>query len=223
MRTLLELFSGSGNVSAAFREQDWRTITLDSDKRHEADIQMNILNFEPSIHLPPDVDHVDLVWASPPCVFYSIMRQCNIPATEDQLDFSDTLVRKSLQIADELGCPILLENPWSGKLKNRGILDHLRVNRLDYCCYSRMYRKRTAVWSDTEWSPARPLCRYNCPATVFNPSTNRRNHAKTVRECNHRSAEIPKELCREIAEYFSRGPGEIHPRVHESTGRESEL
>lgn len=192
-------------MSAAFREQGWRTITLDMDKRHGADIQMDILDFQPSIHLPPDVSHIDLVWASPVCTYFSVMRRCTgMTVTEQQLQFADSLVRKAVQIAEELECPILLENPWTGNLKNRGILNQFHVHQVDYCQYKCEYRKRTGIWTNTDWKPARALCQYDCPATVFNSSTNRKNHAKSVRAHSHKSAEIPKELCQEVAEYFSR-------------------
>ncbi len=131
-------------MSAAFREHGWRTVTLDSDPKHGADIQMDILDFQPSLHLPADITHVDLVWGSPLCTFYSVMRQCGVRgmATQEQLQFSDCLVRKALQIAEELQCKILLENPWTGALKNRGILDHLTMHRVDYCKYSRPYKNQ---------------------------------------------------------------------------------
>ncbi len=132
---------------------------------------MDILEFQPSIHLPPDVTHSNPVWSSPLCTHYSVMKQCNNPATEEQLRFSDTLVRKALQIAEELGCPILVENPWTGRLKTRGILDHLTMHRVDYCKYSRPDKKPTSNWTHTDWKPARPLCQHDWPATLMNNET----------------------------------------------------
>ncbi len=203
-KTLLELFSGSGQISAAFREHGWDTVTLDSDPRCGADLQMSALDFQPATHL--DAKKIDLVWASPLCTFYSTFRRNMGPPTTEQLQYADSLVRKAVELARELECPLLLENPWTGDLKNRGIpeLDELQMRRVDYCRYGLPHRKRTAVWTDTSWQPARPLCHYDCPGSTVDPVSGRKKHAapwdKTP--CKARAA-IPKELCDEIAAYFS--------------------
>ncbi len=64
------------------------------------------------------------------------------------------------------GRPFFIENPHSGKLKNRGLLDEIPMQVVDYCKYGKPYRKRTAIWTNTGWTPAKPLCKYDCPATV---------------------------------------------------------
>jgi hypothetical protein len=204
-KTLLELFSGSGNISRAFRERGWNTITLDNDPRCGADLQISILDFRPSEHLPPGTK-IDLLWMSPPCTMYSTARRCWGPPTVEQLNLADSMVRKGLQVAEELGCPFLLENPDTGDLKHRGILDHLNKVVVDYCKYSLPFRKRTAIWLSPgiTWKPARPLCSYDCPSSVADPVTRRSKHAV---EWHHvRSpgrAVIPKELCDEIAAHLS--------------------
>ncbi len=203
-KTLLELFSGSANISEAFREHGWHTITVDIDPRHHADVQMNILDFQPAVHLPPGTT-VDLVWASPLCTHYSTFRRNN-PPTAEQLAYADSLVRKAVQVARELECPILLENPWTGDLKNRGIqeLAELQMRRVDYCRYGFPHRKATAIWTDTSWEPAKKLCKYDCATSSVDPVSGRKRHAgQWNRMPRSQRAVIPKELCREIAAHFT--------------------
>ena len=73
---------------------------------------MNVLDFEPWMI----EGNVDLVWASPLCTHYSRAR--TTARTPRDLEGSDALVRKCLDLADRLFCNIFLENPESGLLKN---------------------------------------------------------------------------------------------------------
>jgi hypothetical protein len=194
--TLLELYSGSGNISAAFRRHGWKTITVDNDERCGADICMDILEFQPAVHLPPSTK-IHLIWASPPCIMYSTMRRAHGKPSAEQMELADSLVRKAIQVADEIGCPILLENPWSGDLKRRGIpeLDRLPMQKVDYCQYGCTFRKRTAVWTDTSWQPVRPLCCYNCHATTIDAKTGRKRHLGDIAVTPPKDrAVIPKSL-----------------------------
>ena len=109
-----------------------------------------------------------------------------------------------MQTAQELDCPTLLENPWTGNLKNRGLLDHLPMRVVDYCRYGNQNRKRTAVWTNTDWQPAKPLCKYDCHATTVDTATKRKKHvAEWSKMPRDGRAVIPKELCTEIADHFS--------------------
>ena len=69
MPKLLELCAGSAVVSKFFREQGWETLTVDIDWRCKPDLRMDIRDIELSRWDPGEFD---VVWASPPCVFYSI-------------------------------------------------------------------------------------------------------------------------------------------------------
>jgi len=200
---LLELFSGTGSIGRAFRAQGWDVISVDIDPKTDADIKTDILQFEASKFLDRKVD---VVWSSPCCTKFSKAR--NNKSTETELCAADALVRKSLEIARELGAPIFLENPESGKLKTRGILDHLNMRTIDYCKWVDWgYRKRTAIWSDTDWEPSRPLRRYDCSSTM---SGFRRHKAGAQQgspgPCFTRNElyRIPPELCNEIASYCTR-------------------
>ena len=204
-KTLLELYSGSGSISAAFRRHGWQTITVDNDERCGADICMDILQFQPAVHLPPGTT-VDLLWMSPPCTMYSTARRCWGPPTEEQLNLADSMVRKALEVAEELGSPFLLENPATGDLKRRGILDHLNKVLVDYCKYGVPFRKRTAIWLSPgiTWWPARPLCSYDCPASTVDPVTRRKKHTTDWHDVRSPGrAVIPQDLCDEIAAHFS--------------------
>jgi len=204
MPTLLELFSGSGSVSVAFRARGWDTITLDSDRRCKADLAMDILKFEPSEHLPPGTK-VDVIWASCPCQWYSTARNWK-PSTPEELAFADSLVYKVLEIAKDLGCDSLfIENPARGKLKHRGILDHLHAREVHYCKYGKEYLKPTNIWTTTSWVPKQALCRHDCHASIFSLVTKHLRHRENLGKKNkgskERIASIPVPLCNEIAEF----------------------
>ena len=122
--------------------------------------------------------------------------------SKDDLQSSDRMVLKTLEIAAALGNPpLFVENPYTGQLKNRGIIQFpMRV--LDYCVYGFPYRKRTAVWTNTDWTPARALCKHDCWA-----SDGKKHFAIAQKgppgPCftQRQLYRIPPELCDEIAAY----------------------
>ena len=166
---LLELFSGTGSIGIAFEAQGWEVISVDLDPEAQATFRQDITRWDCAALLGKKID---VIWASPPCTNYSILRKST---EEDRLD-SDELVKKTLQIIQDLGNPpCFIENPWSGKLKTRGLMDHLKLHRVDYCTYGMPYRKRTAIWTNTTWIPSRPLCKHDCAS-----SRNGRTHIATA-------------------------------------------
>ncbi len=157
---LLELFSGTGSIGRAFREQGWDVFAVDLDPKTAADLHADVLNV-PLSSLPPQVD---CVWASPPCTHYSIAR--TYAKTPRDLVGSDALVQKVLDLVAHYRVPFFMENPHSGLLKGRAVVQGLPMQIVDYCRYGTAYRKRTAIWTNTDWQPARPLCRHDCASSV---------------------------------------------------------
>ena len=195
---LLELFSGTGSIGRAFRAQGFDVISVDSDPKAQSTICRDILEFSVE---ELDGRTVDIVWASPPCTNYSKARG---GTTSDELEESDELVRKTLRIARELGgCALFVENPWTGTLKSRGLLDHLHLQKVDYCKYGMPYRKRTAIWTNTEWEPARALCSRDCGHMVGTKHEARAQQGGPGRSFSQRELyRIPAELCEEIAGFM---------------------
>ncbi len=157
---LLELFSGTGSVGKPFRENGWEVVSVDLDGRYDPEIQTDILTWDYSQVPVPDV-----VWSSPPCILYSRART---RAQVTDLAQADTLVAKTLEIISYFSklnpkMKWFMENPDTGKLKNRPIVKDLPFVVLDYCCYGAPYRKRTRIWTNTSFVP-NPLCDFSCSA-----------------------------------------------------------
>ena len=115
------------------------------------------------------------------------------------------MVQKVLDIAEEIGCDFLMENPATGLLKTRPVVEGIPMRVLDYCKYGMPYRKRTAIWTNSEWTPARDLCKLDCGHTEGRRHTARAQrgtssgaiHGQTLSQLYS----IPEELYREIAEW----------------------
>ena len=204
MPRLLELCSGTGSVGRAFAARGWDVVSVDCDPRANASICCDLLELTAEqcrSHGP-----VDFVWASPPCTFYSIARTTGPPA---DLEAADRLVQKCLDLAAELRAPFIMENPWTGKLKNRPVVQGIPMRTVDYCMYGAAYRKRTALWTNTAFTPARPLCCYNCGSS--DPAT--RRHTERAQRGSWAGAgerrsqglrtlyALPQALCEEIAAF----------------------
>ncbi len=154
----------------------------------------------------------DLIWASPVCQHYSRART-NAKTPRD-LVWADSLVQAVLDLAEELRCPCMFENPESGLLKNRPIVQGIPYRIVDYCKYAdnRMThkaRKRTAIWCiGVAWQPARGLCKKDCGFCVGN------RHIESAQQGPGRAGQrrhsladlyaMPPLLCEEIADWATR-------------------
>jgi hypothetical protein len=141
--------------------------------------------------------HFDFVWGSPPCTEYSAARtRAKRPR---DLDGADALVRKTLEIIEYFAPPLwLLENPQTGLLKTRPIMDGIPWRDVTYCKYGFPYRKQTRLWGFFPFD-LRPICRKRDPcASVVDGrhgSTAQRGSGFTLRQLYA----IPPQLCEEIA------------------------
>ena len=159
MPHLLELFCGGKSISRVFDEHGWTCTSLDFDAKTQPTICCNILDVTPEMilkHGKPDA-----IWGSPLCTQYSCARTSGKPPRD--LVGSDKLVQKVLDLAKYFDVPFFMENPHSGLLKTRDVVKGIPMRIIDYCQYADAkfpgrYRKRTSIWTNTEWRPARPLC-----------------------------------------------------------------
>ena len=155
-------------MGKAFQDEGWLVTSVDIREDFNPSILCDVMAFDVKMLEGP----VDLLWASPPCTHYSSAR--TTAKTPRDLVGSDALVAKVLDLADELACYYLMENPNSGLLKTRAVVaqcPHMRV--LDYCKYGSPYRKRTSIWTNSTWEPSRPLCRHDCPVSLGKKHTSR--------------------------------------------------
>jgi len=163
MPHLLELFSGTKSIGRVFEAAGWQVTSVDIEAKYNPTICKNVLDLSPE-----DIGSergVDLIWGSPPCVHYSCART-NAKTPRD-LEGSDKLVAKVLEFAAHYGCYYFMENPHSGLLKTRQVVEGIPMRVLDYCMYAEADhphkgRKRTAIWTNTDWHPRRRLCNKDC-------------------------------------------------------------
>ena len=113
MPKLLELFSGTGSVGRAFEALGWDVISLDIDPKANATYCCDIMDFDWR-----SIGPVDVISSFPSCTKYSVART---KGPEDDLQSSDALVRKTLEIAEALGSPpFFLRKPLRGPAQEPG-------------------------------------------------------------------------------------------------------
>ena len=107
---VLELFSGTQSVGKVCHNLNWEVISVDINDykgKHTPTHQVDILQFN---YKQYPKDHFDVVWASPPCVFYSRLQDVNLNRrrkdgtifTKEMLDakmsLADSWVQKAIEI-----------------------------------------------------------------------------------------------------------------------------
>ena len=164
---VLDLFSGLESVANVARARGHEVITLDFEPKFGADLQLDILNFNPIAHLPAGWVP-DMVWASPPCEAFSVAalghhwtggKKAYIPATE-WAKTSILIVAKTVALLEawgDQGAVWFMENP-VGVMRKLPSVQHLRRYTVTYCQYGDNRRKRTDIWTNSRhWLP-RPMC-----------------------------------------------------------------
>jgi len=156
---VLELFSGTGSVGKCCENLGWNAISVDllMDSTHKVDI----LEFD---YKQYPKDYFDIVWASPPCTYYSILQNSWIGRKikdgtivskewiEDKRKECDKLILRTLEIIEYFNPTYwFIENPQTAQLKNREVIKDLPFYDIDYCMYSDWgYRKPTRIWTNKE-------------------------------------------------------------------------
>tara|TARA_R110000764_G_scaffold5211_2_gene20886 strand:- start:1097 stop:1810 length:714 start_codon:yes stop_codon:yes gene_type:complete len=166
---VLELFSGTGSIRKLCDKIGFESISVDMIL--PANHQIDIMDFD---YKQYPKDYFDIVWASPPCVEYSRLQECFInrmrkgvlytrEIQQEEMKKADKLVEKALEIIKYFNPEYyFIENPQSGRLKERDIMKGIPFYDVDYCMYSDWgYKKRTRIWTNKEnWKNL--LCDKNC-------------------------------------------------------------
>jgi len=162
MINVLELFSGTKSVGKVCDSLGWSSVSVDLIL--PADHEVDIMDFD---YKQYPKDYFDIIWASPPCTFYSHLQNCWIgrkkkdgtiltkEKIEEKMNESDKLILKTLEIIHYFDCEYwFMENPQTGKLKSREVVKGLNFYDVDYCMYSDWgYKKRTRIWTNKkDWN-----------------------------------------------------------------------
>ena len=157
MLNVLELFSGTHSVGKCCESLGWNVVSLDLEL--PADHQIDIFDFD---YKQYPQDTFDIIWASPPCTYYSNLQNCWLgrkkkdgeiltkELLEEHRKESDKLIRKTLEIIDYFKPELwFMENPQRGQLKDREVVKGLNYYDVSYCMYSDWgYEKRTRIWTN---------------------------------------------------------------------------
>ena len=155
---ILELFSGTKSVSKAFPDDE--IVSLDIISKHQPTIVCDIMEWNYKEYPPGSFD---IIWASPPCIEYSILKHNTKMPTD--LTGSDAIVKKTIEIIQYFNpAKWFIENPQTSLLKKRPFMEHLPFYDVDYCRYSNWgYRKRTRIWTNVKYETKLCLKEGNCP------------------------------------------------------------
>ena len=205
MPTVLELFSGTGSIGKAFADIGWDVVSLDRDPRYNPTVCQDILTWDYELAYPRG--SFQFIWASPDCTQYSRARTTGKKPRD--LEAADNLVRKTLEIVSFYQCPFAFENPESGLLKTRTVVQGIPYDDTSYCHYGYSYRKNTRIWNSLgDYMALIPKCSMMNPCQHMSkfgkhpqsaqrgPCRGKKNDVCTLDELHS----IPPSLCRKIAE-----------------------
>ena len=199
---VLELFSGTGVLSAAFRERGHRTLTVDWEESHKPDLKADIgtLSADDVVRL---FGRPDVIWASPDCTTYSVM--CisrHRDGVKPKSEYAAQCDRVNAHVCDlirELKPKAwFVENPVGMLRKMPFILKLLedtggRRHTVTYCQYGERRQKPTDIFTNHPDPQFRPPCRRGDKCHDAAPRGSRTGtqglKGKALR------AKLPKELC----------------------------
>lgn len=206
---ILELFAGSRSVGKVAERRGHQVLSSDLEPFKDialvGDVRklncFELAEFEP-----------DMVWASPPCTFFSVAsighhwNPDHTPKSENALVGVEIVEATSfiIRFLKRLNPDLIyyIENP-RGKLRKLDCIQWTQQrDTVTYCQYGDTRMKPTDIWhNNVLWKP-RPICRNGDPCHEPAPRGSRTG-TQGIDGAYDRSR-IPEELCEEIIEAAER-------------------
>lgn len=152
---VLDLCSGLGGWSRAFKERGHTVHTLDIDPKFNPTFLGDVRDFERRTLLPLDYD---IILASPPCQYFSVARARWGYPPEKVEEFRQ-IALACRRLAEQAKLFWILENP-RGKLRTLEGFTDVRET-VFYCQYGVGFKKPTDLWGNYPWS-----LRLACPHKI---------------------------------------------------------
>lgn len=172
---VIDLFSGMGGWSAAFRDRGHKVYRVEIDRRFPAELHADVLDLT-WMDFPL---HPDIVLASPPCEGFSVMNigknwhHDGTPKTP-KAEHSLRLVEHTLDLIGAIRPKFwIMENP-RDKLRKLPVVDGLDRKTVTYCHYGEARMKPTDLWGGFPPSfVPEPACKNGDPCHVRAPRGSR--------------------------------------------------
>jgi hypothetical protein len=193
---MLELFSGSGNMAAAFKAAGWQTCTVDLHK--DADIQADVRSIDPAMILDHLGGYPDVIWASPPCTQFSIASVGHHWKGHKPPKDGTELLAHTLRLIMQLQPRYyFVENP-RGMMRKLKIMEHLPRRTLTFCQYGDNAQKPTDVWTNHRLFYPK-MCKRGADCHDRSPRGWKKGGTQGKKDAASRGA-LPPEFCRIVAE-----------------------
>ena len=165
---MLELFSGSGVMAAAFSAEGFETTTIDIEPKYKPDYLMDLSATE-FYDCPWDYQDYDVVWASPPCTKFSVAaigkNWIDGKPRNEETKQAIELVKNTIQIINTANPHFwFIENP-RGMLRKQECMAQFTRNTVTYCQYGHTVMKPTDIWTNA-CVQFKPPCSNGSPCHV---------------------------------------------------------
>lgn len=165
-KILLELFSGSGQMSEVFRSHGWKTVTVDYNPEMKADYCMNVYDLT-----IPEIEKMcgrlpDVVWMSPDCTTYSKLgaryhrykvTRTPVPKS-DYAMYCDSHNRELFDMVQNTNWLWFIENP-RGFMRLMDFVEGMPRYTVTYCQYGDTRRKETDIFTNHPNPRFKPVCK----------------------------------------------------------------
>ena len=206
----LELFAGSRSFTKVAQSPKFSFDTYTTDNQSFANIDQicDIFDFNLNDCIKALRGVPDLVWASPPCTYFSVAsighhwNKDHTPKTEEA-KLGVKIVKETVQIIKKIqkmnpDCKYIIENP-RGKLRKLNLINPYELHTVTYCQYGDTRMKPTDIWTDIRWKP-RPMCKNGdtCHEAAPRGSQTGTQGLKN----DYEKSKVPYELCNHLLESY---------------------